>query len=130
MRYRCQNPNHKWYSHYGARGIAVCAEWESFTQFLADMGQPPAEKHSLDRIDPDKGYCPENCRWADLTSQARNLSDRYNKHGHRGVNKHRGRFRAYLYVQRKQVFLGNYNTEKEAIAARIAGEKKYWGDCA
>lgn len=71
MRQRCANPNRKGYENYGGRGIAVCPEWDSFEQFKSDMGYRPAGK-TLDRIDNDKGYSKENCRWADWETQAAN----------------------------------------------------------
>ncbi len=73
MRTRCQNPNSDCYGDYGERGITVCERWaNSFENFLADMGEKPSRKHSLDRIDNDKGYSPDNCRWASSKEQARN----------------------------------------------------------
>lgn len=72
MRQRCTNPNFKFYSYYGGRGISVCERWQnSFESFLADMGQPP-EGCSLDRIDSNGNYEPGNCRWATRTEQMRN----------------------------------------------------------
>jgi hypothetical protein len=58
--------------HYKKRGITYCARWETFENFYADMGDPPSPKHSLDRIDNNKGYSKENCRWATGSQQARN----------------------------------------------------------
>jgi hypothetical protein len=72
MHQRCRAlPGTKNYAWYGARGIAVCARWESFRNFYADMGAPPPGM-SLDRRDGTKGYSPKNCRWATATQQAHN----------------------------------------------------------
>lgn len=71
---RCTNPKNKRFDHYGGRGIRVCKRWEHFDLFLKDMGQRPSPRHSIDRIDNDKGYNPRNCRWATPTEQNRNTS--------------------------------------------------------
>lgn len=69
---RCHNENTPAFKKYGARGITVCARWrESFENFLADMGERP-EETSLDRIDNERGYEPDNCRWATRLQQGRN----------------------------------------------------------
>lgn len=73
MRQRCRGANHKYFANYGGRGIAVCSRWDVYANFLADMGERP-EGFSIDRIDPDKGYEPDNCRWATRTVQNRNNS--------------------------------------------------------
>lgn len=73
MKQRCLNPAHPYYSDYGGRGITVYPKWvDSFEEFLQDMGPPPPEKPSLDRIDNNKGYYPGNCRWADAKTQTNN----------------------------------------------------------
>lgn len=70
---RCINPEDGGYSNYGGRGIQVCQHWlESFENFFADMGPRPSKRHSIDRVDNDKGYCKNNCRWATRSQQNRN----------------------------------------------------------
>jgi hypothetical protein len=71
---RCYNPKNPRYADYGGRGITVCDAWRhDFSAFLADMGRRPSKEHSLDRIDNDKGYSPDNCRWALPAEQMTNL---------------------------------------------------------
>jgi hypothetical protein len=73
MRQRCNNPNNKDFKHYGGRDISVCERWlDSFENFFEDMGPKPSANHSIDRIDNDSGYSPDNCRWATKSEQSSN----------------------------------------------------------
>lgn len=70
---RCENPNCPGYDNYGGRGIKMCLAWRaSFEAFLADVGQRPSDKHSLERKDNDGDYEPGNCEWATRAEQNRN----------------------------------------------------------
>lgn len=72
MMARCYDPKNIGYARYGGRGITVCERWHDYAAFLEDMGAKPGPGYSLDRLDPDKGYSPQNCRWADDLEQANN----------------------------------------------------------
>ncbi len=75
MKDRCYNPNNKQFIDYGGRGIKTCDRWSGpsgFQNFLEDIGRRPSSDHSLDRIDVNGDYCPENCRWATRKQQNRN----------------------------------------------------------
>ncbi len=70
---RCTKPNDRGYKNYGGRGIKICDKWlNSFVEFYNDMGSRPSNKHSIDRIDNNGDYCPENCKWETKHNQCRN----------------------------------------------------------
>jgi hypothetical protein len=74
MRRRCTNPSDSSWHHYGGRGIAVCEQRSTYKGFLRDMGEKPSGL-TLERIDTDGNYCPENCKWV---SMRQNLNNRRN----------------------------------------------------
>lgn len=81
MRSRVQHASRPDFHHYGGKGIRVCERWESYENFLADMGERPTLKHEIDRLDSDGHYEPGNCRWATRKEQVANLPQ--NQKGYR-----------------------------------------------
>lgn len=73
MMQRCYNREHPTFRYYGARGISVCQRWHDFELFDADMSPRPSRRHSIDRINNDGDYSPDNCRWATPQQQVLNL---------------------------------------------------------
>ena len=123
MIYRCNNPKNKKYKDYGARGITVCEEWLDVANFVAwaESTHPNIEGVSLDRIDNDKGYSPENCRWADRSTQGTNQRMKStNTSGFVGVywDISKNKWDAKIGVNSKLVHIGTFPLLENAIEAR------------
>jgi len=115
------------YRYYGGAGITVCDRWESFANFLEDMGEAN-DSLQIDRIDPTVGYEPGNCRW--VTPSLQNANRRgWGKSGYKGVYRRpSGRFCAVLRVDGKTITLGTFDTEAEAAAAFDAAVTARFGE--
>lgn len=120
---RCNNPKIKAYKDYGGRGISVCEEWLDIRNFVdwAEKTYPNREGYTLDRIDNDKGYSPENCRWVDKSTQAINQRmRRTNTSGFVGVTwaKNKGKWSARVQIFKRGKHIGYYLSKEEAVQAR------------
>lgn len=130
IKQRTTNSKDKGYKDYGGRGIRMCERWlDSFENFLADMGERPKDKLSIDRIDVNGNYEPSNCRWASWKTQNLNKRKYPCKSGITGVcfkNDNRvKKWCAQITVDYKNICLGYFRTKKEAIAARKKAENIY-----
>lgn len=119
MKKRCNTPTATHYDNYGGRGIKVCDRWQhSFLAFYEDMGARPTPLHSLDRINNDGNYEPNNCRWATKHEQAINQRIRANQSGYTGVyydpKKKDKQWHAFTRHKNQNYDLGYYFTAEEA----------------
>lgn len=111
MRERCLSKNCKDFKNYGGRGITICKEWDSFEQFVKDMGERPVG-HTLDRINNDGNYESSNCRWTDRRTQ--NINRRNIKEA-KGISKVGNKFRARYMINNKSFskYFNNYDEAYE-----------------
>ena len=135
--HRCKNPSASHYENYGGRGIEVCEEWKGENGFINfcdwAMENGYSDDLTLDRIDNDKGYSPDNCRWVTHMENCHNRGVRKDSvTGCAGVNPRENKngtvvYRAYITTNYKRTYLGKFDTLEEAVSARKAAEDKYWG---
>jgi hypothetical protein len=122
MMRRCYNSADQAYKNYGGRGIAVCQAWHDFDVYYKDTGTPPAPAYTLDRINNDGDYSPENVRWASKSEQCRNR--RVASRPKPSIVKIGGRYRAQVRVNVARTFGTEAEARAwgEAIGSRIAAE--------
>jgi hypothetical protein len=129
---RCTNEKNRDYADYGGRGISVCDEWlnkdtgvAAFVEWALANGYQ--DGLTIDRIDVNGNYEPNNCRWVTMEKQSHNRRRRYNRTGVTGItiNPHNGRFVATITVHKKRIALGSYDTLEEATEARRKAEQQY-----
>jgi hypothetical protein len=133
MKERCYREKTKNFNNYGGRGIKVCDRWlgiHGFSNFLEDMGERPDGVHkngrpiyTLDRIDNNKGYCKDNCRWATIHEQSGNKRSNNQNVGVR-FRKDRNSWVARLAIDNK-VYVKEFKKMEDAIAYRKELEIKY-----
>ena len=120
---RILNHKHNYYPDYGGRGITICDEWldvQNFYNWAMSNGYEENKGLSIDRIDNDGGYSPENCRWTTKTIQARNTRiAKNNTSGYRGVSfrKDNNKYRAVIVIKSKNTHLGSFLTAVEGAIA-------------
>lgn len=127
MMRRCYKTQDKDYPRYGGVGVTVCPQWHEYAGFVADMGEPAGDE-TLDRKDTYGDYTPENCRWAGVQTQNRNVRVRSSsKTGVTGVSKTvSGSFMAKVTVGKKSFYSKCFATVQEAAAARKELERLHW----
>lgn len=130
---RCTNPNDTGFDYYGGRGIGICERWleempQGFLNFYEDMG--PSNGLTLERIDVNKDYSPENCKWDTKSNQSYNTRIKsHNTSGRTGVtwDKSRDKWVAQIGYMGKVISLGRFDSFEDAVKAREEAELKYFG---
>lgn len=120
IRSRCRDDSYHASHRYKGRNITVCERWNEFINFYEDMKDGYFDGAELDRIDNDKGYYPNNCRWVTHKENSNNRTKYKNNTGYTGIHfgKTNRTYQANISHNRKTIYIGSYKTLKEAVIAR------------
>lgn len=124
MRNRCNNPNHPRYADWGGRGIKICDRWNVFQNFIDDMGKCP-DGYTIERIDNNKGYEPNNCKWATMFEQTQNSrKSRYITYNGQTLAMSEWARRAQIPYNALRSRLNRKWTDEEALTLPLGAKRK------
>jgi hypothetical protein len=135
MKTRCNNPKNHAYKWYGEKGISVCEDWnlDFYYFYIWSINNGYNKELTIDRINSNKNYCPDNCRWITKSAQNTILNKSgvisTNKTGFRGVSleKFTGKYKATIQFNGKRISIGRFKTTEEANNARREKELELYG---
>jgi hypothetical protein len=126
---RCLNHDDPAYKNYGGRGITVCESWYHFANFANDMGMKPHPELTIERINNNAGYSPENCRWDTRSNQCLNRRIfKNNTSNFTGINRHGSRWIARFGYENERYVIGWFMTKEAASAVRDAFVELFFFD--
>ena len=117
MKARCNNPNNVAYIHYGGRGITYCTKWETWEGFYADMGERP-EGFTIERINVNENYSPENCIWLERKKQGTNKRPQKSKPKPKVRQNSKNCWSVTMAVKAKMKYFGSCSAKAEAERLR------------